>query len=694
MKESTKILLIDDEERMCESMKTLLEIDGYRVDAFTDSHKASLSLSEKDYDLVISDIKMPGLNGLEILRQAHARDPYLEVILMTGYASLESAKDAVDKGAFSYLTKPLEFEELKISVNRSLEKRQIALEKERLLRELKSTNRVLEQKLSEIDALYSAGTILASTIDLTEALSQILSLAIDVIGAKIGSVMILDPEKDELYIGAACGLTKDIVLNTRLKIGSSISGHVAEKGEPLIVENIETDARFSRINRQHYESKSLISVPLKYKGSILGVINLNNKLTGKVFTQDDLKVLTTFAAQAAIAIDRANIFADRDERINELTVLYDIARQISQADKLDNIGEIIFSNLRKLIHLDAIIWYSYLEKAKLFKLEFLHKSESCPHSYVPPSELKMNKEVIGLLGDDDINYIKDELMKQFAKRTPDPDLAITVIPVQMRGSISSLMLVLGNKKLDSAGKNLVTVVASQTASVYERQKALLSGMQLVTMGKMISEICHDLKKPLTNVKGSLQVYKGKIAGKDAAEFFDSSEKELNRLHDFVMEIVDFANPNKYSTTREDLKDIIEKAAGLLARDLEKKKIEFGIFQEENIPSVPVNKKEIFEVFINIMLNAIESMDVAGKLKAEITRHPDFEPFIRVAFSDTGCGIPEADLAKIFDRYYTTKESGSGLGLAIVERVVEAHNGRLQVKSEMGKGTIFNIDLPV
>jgi DNA-binding NtrC family response regulator len=134
MMEKTRILLIDDEERMCESLKTLLEMEGYEVQPFTNSGDAVKKLSEDSFDLIISDIKMPGIDGIEILRQAHEHDPNLEVILITGYASLESAKDAVDKGAFSYLTKPLEFEELKISVTRSLEKRQIALEKERLLK--------------------------------------------------------------------------------------------------------------------------------------------------------------------------------------------------------------------------------------------------------------------------------------------------------------------------------------------------------------------------------------------------------------------------------------------------------------------------------------------------------------------------------------------------------------------------------
>ena len=105
MLKAARILLIDDEKRMCDSLKTLLEIEGYEVTAFTDARAGARVLEESSYDLVITDIKMPGVSGIEILKKAHAGDTHLEVILMTGYASLESAKEAVDQGAFSYLTK-------------------------------------------------------------------------------------------------------------------------------------------------------------------------------------------------------------------------------------------------------------------------------------------------------------------------------------------------------------------------------------------------------------------------------------------------------------------------------------------------------------------------------------------------------------------------------------------------------------
>jgi signal transduction histidine kinase/DNA-binding response OmpR family regulator len=694
MNNSARILLVDDEKGMCDSLKTLLEMEGFAVVATTDATRALDFLNKSDFDLVITDIKMPKVSGLEILRRARAKDQYLEVILMTGYASLASAKEAVDQGAFGYLTKPIEFEELKISIARSLEKRHTALEKERLLEELGRTNTRLEQMLAQFDALYGASMILATTIDLTEALTQILSLAIDVIGAKIGSVMILDPGKNELFIGAACGLSKEIVAEARMKVGSSISGYVAQTGKPLIVEDIEKDQRFSRINRQHYESKSLISVPLQYKGHILGVINLNNKLAGTAFDNEDLKILISFAAQAAIAIDRANIFGERVEKIGELTILYDITRKISTIDSIDKVGEIIYNEMRKLIHnIAAVFWYGLVERTNSLQLELSFQSEKCPRNMPINSELKIDKEVIGIGQNVDIENVKDVLMKSFAECATENKFAIKIIPVQFRGSVSGFMVLLTDGELSATGENLATVVASQAASVYERQKAIFNGMKLVTMGKMISEICHDLKKPLTNIKGNVQVYKDRIKGPGADEFFGSSEKELNRLNDLVKEMVNFANPNKYYTKRESIKAVAEKAASLLARDFGKKQIVFELISED-IPEIEINKNEIFEAFINIMLNAIESMDKGGRLGMKIGPHPRGEQYVHIEIKDSGCGIPKDELPKIFDRYYTTKDTGTGLGLSIVERVISAHNGRLMVDSEVGQGTTFKIDLPI
>ncbi len=692
-----RILVIDDEPRMVDSLKTLLTMEGYQVIGEHDPQKALKRLDELDFDLIITDIKMPVYDGIDILTRAHSKDPFMGVILITGYASLDSARLAIDKGAFGYLTKPLEMDELKLAVAQSIEKRQIELERLKLLNELKVANETLELKLAQINALSAAGNLLATTIDLREALTSILSLAIDVIGAKMGSVMILDPHKSELYIGASCGLEDSVVQSTRMKVGSSISGYVAQTGRALIIGDIEKDPRFARINRQKYESKSLISVPLIYKDQIFGVINLNNKLNGKPFTQDDLSMLVSLGLPAAVAIDRANLIADKTRTINELTVLHGLAEKVSMLDDPAKIGQATFEGLEQLFNIEFIIWYDYYERGGQLQLEF--SFGKLPNKTIPPSvrTIELGHEPIVLGDKSNIQSMETALAENIRNFVGDYQAQIIPLSIFLKRSLAGVAVLAfpADFQFTSTLKELAVLALSQTAAIYQRQRAVLNAAQLVTMGKLLADIGHDLRKPLTNLKGSIQIYKDKIEGKKAREFFPEAEKEVNRLSELVKEMVEFANPNKYQTRKVCITDLLEKSLDLLKSDVKNKEIKIVREYEPGLPSVMVNEREMYQVFVNIILNAVDSMETGGTLglKCELVSN-DGENWIRLHVEDTGCGIPEDNLNRIFDRYFTTKQSGTGLGLAIVERIISVHNGKINVKSEVGKGTAITIDLSV
>jgi len=109
----------------------------------------------------------------------------------------------------------------------------------------------------------------------------------------------------------------------------------------------------------------------------------------------------------------------------------------------------------------------------------------------------------------------------------------------------------------------------------------------------------------------------------------------------------------------------------------------------------VNDREMYQVFINVLLNAVDSMDSGGTLFLKCDKlEEDGADWLRIGIRDTGCGISEDNLIRIFSRYFTTKSTGTGLGLSIVERIIAVHNGRIDVKSEVGKGTEFTIDLKI
>jgi transcriptional regulator with GAF, ATPase, and Fis domain len=155
-----------------------------------------------------------------------------------------------------------------------------------------------------------------------------------------------------------------------LELGKSIAGHVAQKGVTLIIEDIEKDQKFKRLSKKHYATKSLLCVPLKIKEKVLGVINLSDKVTGAPFNQDDLRLLTTFASQAAIAIDDAHHFEQTKKKIGELSILYEIASTLSTLESFEKISDFIFERVKKIMGVDFALWFGWSEKEKNRKRTF------------------------------------------------------------------------------------------------------------------------------------------------------------------------------------------------------------------------------------------------------------------------------------------------------------------------------------
>lgn len=690
-----KILVIDDEERMCQSLVTILKDLGYQAKAATQAQEALKEIEKNNYDLIVSDIRMPELDGFDILKLAKRQNEEALVIFMTGYASLESAIQAINLGAYDYLTKPLNLADFRLTVQRALAKRELDLSQNILLEELKCKNLELKRKVSELNALYQTGKSLSSTADLKQLLDQIISLATKVIGAKTGSVMLINQEKEELYISAAIGLEPDVVQNTRLKMGKSIAGYVAEKKTPLMIEDVEKDLRFKRINKQKYETKSLLSVPLKIKNKILGVINLNNKIDATPFTTSDLKLLTTFASQAAVAIESAYIFDQMKRKNQELNLLYEIATRVSRLESFKEMATFIFADLKKLLPLDFCFWFDWNSRSEKISLGFqISQTKSIK---LKDLDLALNKSEIF-----DSTRLKSKLftfLKPFFIDNFTGD-HLVVVPILTEGNLQGIFC-LGNQKsqvLSESDSNLVSIVASQAASVYEREKAILNSTRLLTMGNMMSEISHDLKKPLTNIKGSLQILKQKNdQSGESAKILESTEEEIFRLTELVKELVNFSNPHKYQPEKKSITPIIDKALALVASEAQSAQVVIKKDLASFLPPVFVNEKEILEALLNLIFNAIESMPQGGELKVlarQTFLSQKGKDFIQITVADHGVGIPAENLNKIFERYFTTKEGGTGLGLAVVDRIVKAHNGFIEVESQLKSGTSFDIFLPI
>jgi signal transduction histidine kinase/FixJ family two-component response regulator len=707
--ESKRILIIDDESRMCDSLLELFSGSGYEVTVAQSAIMGLEVLKDKRPDLIVTDIKMPEISGLEILKAAKEIDPEIIVILMTGYASLESSLEAIRNGAFEYLLKPVEFSQLEVSVRRGLEIREANITRKRLLEDLKAANYNLNIRLEEINALYEAGKSLAHASDLNELLSKIVRLAAIVTQAEIGSLMLIDSSNESLTIQAQIGLNPELAKTVRLPLGSSIAGYVAKIGEPLIVENVEKDERFARINKERYSSASLLCVPLKISNRILGVINMASKKGGLVFSDHDLKLLATFASQATVAIDDARQFEDNLRKLREFSILFEISRKLSTVGSVSSMRNAVFEYMKKLMTVDYALWFEWqpthgsLKPVGAAGTDIpLTDSGSINMDKVKKDEMILTGLELDSFDLDDIPHLSTVLAKKIANCPPypEPGSNFTALPVVLDGELRYIFCIGShdNHPYSEQETSLARLVISQASGLYEREKALLNASRLLTMGNMISEISHDLRRPLTNIKGWIQVLREKYPEvAENVEFYRMVEEEIQRLNELVKELVDFSKPHKYEMEIKDIRAIIRKAAELIGPELRKKSVTFSEVYGECDYEVAVNKNQILEVFLNLFLNSLDAMKDGGRLQVsgKIGR-PSFKKkdYLAITVSDNGCGIKKENLPNIFDRYYTTKPTGTGLGLAVVERVITAHGGTLEVQSEYGKGSDFTLYFPI
>jgi diguanylate cyclase (GGDEF)-like protein len=167
----------------------------------------------------------------------------------------------------------------------------------------------LQRRHSELEILYDTVRDLSSTLSVQQVLSRLLERTLRHLDAEIGSIMLIDAES-LLRVVTARGLPDEIAESTAMEVGEGISGYVAATGRPLLIPNVEVDPRFARHNHERYYTQSLISSPLLRMGTVLGVVNVNNKRSQESFVPDDLRLLDAIAGHAAVALGNARQYEE------------------------------------------------------------------------------------------------------------------------------------------------------------------------------------------------------------------------------------------------------------------------------------------------------------------------------------------------------------------------------------------------
>ncbi len=222
--------------------------------------------------------------------------------------------------------------------------------------------------------------------------------------------------------------------------------------------------------------------------------------------------------------------------------------------------------------------------------------------------------------------------------------------------------------------------------------------RLASLGQLAAGLAHEIKNPLAGIAGAIRIVTDELRdGDPKKEIFDEVLVQVDRLDRTVKDLLDFARPRKPELKLASVNEILSSTLALLTPQTNEQNIHVVSRFSAHVPDVMVDPKQIQQVFLNLMLNAAQSMPKGGTLEIAThleTRPPHKNPFVRIDITDDGYGVGEDVLDQIFAPFFTTKHRGTGLGLSIAQRIVEEHGGFIDVESRPGEGSCFSVFVPV
>ncbi len=337
-----RVLVVDDEQGIRDLLSFELGSQGYQVVTAVDGVDALEKMRNGKFQLVITDLKMPRMGGMEALAEIKKIDPNVEVILATGFGTIEAAVSAMKCGAYDFVQKPYNIHEVSALIEKALEKNQ----------------------LKTLLALYESSKAIFSTVKLNELLEIVMDLMQKVFSMDEGSIMLLQDD-GKLHIAASRGMDPTLARQVQITIGERVAGRVAQNRQArLLINGLKDYPEFDGVEPNLRITSSIV-VPFFYQDDLMGVLNLSRTKNDNHFTQADLTSATIFAAQVSQAVQNAKLFQALHEKIDELKkthqMLDEAKNQIVGSEKLASIGRLVSGVAHELNNpLTSVIGYTDL----------------------------------------------------------------------------------------------------------------------------------------------------------------------------------------------------------------------------------------------------------------------------------------------------------------------------------------------
>ncbi|MBN2392656.1 MAG: GAF domain-containing protein, partial [Anaerolineae bacterium] len=586
----------------------------------------------------------------------------------------------------------------------------------------------LEARARQLATLNEIGNLLASSLDLNEVLDLVVRNAADLLNSEAGSLLLLDDESGDLIFRISSGPAGAKLVGMRVPAGKGIAGAAFAENRPVITQDTHKDGRWdsSFDKRAEFSTQSIIAVPLNARGRTIGVLEVINRKDSRPFNQEDTELLLAFGAQAAIAIENAQLFTMTDQalqaRVEELTTLQQIDRQLNATlDYSAVMGQTLEWAIRTTGATIGLIAALQETEDGTQGLRFL------AHRGYPPDIFERYEK-------DALWPLEDGLIGQTV-RTGETTLTTNLAQnpryrALTPGMRTQLTVPIKREERDRGGPGVIGVIALESdqddtfsessvafigrladhAAIAIENARLFQIVQQANDAKtdFISFVSHELKQPMTSMKGYIDLLMKGIGGplnEQQQQFLHIVRNNVGRMDRLVQDLLDVSRIES-GRLRLDMgrivpEEIVSEAVQAFEQEIATKHQTLQIIMPPSLPPVIGDRGRLIQVLTNLVSNANKYTPEQGAITVGADLWTDKgQDYVRWSVKDNGIGMKPDELSRLFTKYFRASNAavrsvqGTGLGLVITRSIVEMHGGQVMVESEYQQGSTFSFAIPI
>ncbi len=561
-------------------------------------------------------------------------------------------------------------------------------------------------KSKEINALLEISKAIASGLYLEDVLRLIVTVTANLMDSKICSLWILDEKDQKLKLKATQSISEEYLKERSLAIGEGVVGHVALRNQPIAILNVLKEPLYKEKDLAKKEGLvSMLSVPMCIKDRVIGVINCYTSYPHS-FSKGEEETLTTVANQAATCIENSGLMETLD--IDEILRL--VLEGVTKNIGFDRARLYLVNQKRNVLECKMAVGIdeerikgitlrldpeeSVVARSIFEKQPFVIPDASKDPRVNPTLKDKFNLHslvVIPLLVKEKaLGAIAADFVEPSKNITKEALESVTVFAQQAGLAIHNAFMY---QELKAFSQQMEEKIQKTTADLRKTEAQLIRSDKLAALGQLAAGIAHEIRNPLTSINILIHSLTENFpSGNSSREDLKVIEEEINRINEIVDQFLRFAKPAPPLLGKAEVLSIFEETLQLLRPQIEKQGI---LVQKEFQPLPPIlmDREQMKQAILNLLLNAVQAMPKGGHLalKGHI---PEEDRWVQLSIQDSGVGIPGEDIDKLFDPFFSTKEGGMGLGLSIAHRIIDQHDGKIEVESAPAKGTLFTVWLPI